>query len=344
MLPKRRKTQTSVRSRHLVLSIILSTLLVTAYLQGSSNEERHHVVREAYLMGTMASLEIHSADRGSGLDQLEEFLGIMERTDAELTTWKGDSTISRFNIAPLGVEFPLEAGTCRLVGKVVDLHQLSNGAFDPAVGRLLAAWGVYGSARLPTATELETSRSQSGLHLLSFSPEECLATRQGNILLDSGAFWKGEALDRVRAYSEENVLDPWLINLGGQVAVHGHPPGNDFWQVDISSPVDREKPYTTLNLARGSLATSGNSERGVEVGHILDPRTGQPSLFSGSVTVWHKQALVADALSTALHVMGSEEGIEWANLNEIAVCFISVSESGHIEIRRSRLFDRLVLP
>jgi thiamine biosynthesis lipoprotein len=232
---------------------------------------------------------------------------------------------------------------------LVSLHRISNGTFDPSVGRLLAAWGVHGSITLPTSTDLESARFQSGLHHLSFSPEECLLTKRRNILLDSGAFGKGEALDRVRAYSEENGSDPWLINLGGQVAVHGHPPGNAFWQVDISSPMDRERPHTTLNLARGSLATSGNSERsesieGFDVGHILDPRTGRPSPFSGSVTVWHKEGLVADALSTALHVMGPDIGLEWADLNEFAVCYISVSESGHIEIEQSRLFDRLVLP
>jgi thiamine biosynthesis lipoprotein len=298
-------------------------------------------------MGTRAFLEIYSSDRDRGLNQLEEFLKIIERTEAELSTWKASSTISQINLSPLGVSVPLEAGACRLMERIVDLYQLSSGAFDPAVGRLLDVWGVAASVGVPESKEWETARLQSGLHHLSFSPEGCRVTRLQNIRLDSSAFGKGEALERVRVSATEKESDPWLINLGGQIAVYGHPPGGHSWQIDIASPLDRQEPYATAHLVKGSLATSGNSIRsdsqgGVEVGHILDPSTGRPSLFSGSVTVWHEDALVADALSTALHVMGPEKGIEWANLYQIAVCFIRVSDSGHVQIRRNRFFDSMV--
>jgi len=300
-------------------------------------------------MGTEACLEIYSENRESGLNQLGQFLAILEETEAELTTWREESPISRFNTSPLGANFLLETGLCRLFGKLVNLHAISQGSFDPAIGRLLETWDVQGTARLPSSTELETAKSQSGLHLLDFSSEQCLLTKHIDIHLDSGAFGKGEALDRVRVYSEDVNADPWLINLGGQVAVYGLPPGRDGWQVDVSSPVHREQSYMTVQLTKGSLATSGNSERtnsinAVRVGHILDPRTGRPSKFSGSATVWHQDALYADALSTALHVMGPEKGIEWANRYGVAVCFFSVSESGHVQARQNRFFEPLVSP
>jgi thiamine biosynthesis lipoprotein len=298
-------------------------------------------------MGTEASLEIYSRDRDGGLNQLEQFLAIMEKTEGELTTWREESAISRLNTSSVGVDLIIEAGLCRLFGELVNLHTVSHGSFDPAIGRLLATWDMHGTARLPSSTELETARSESGLHLLGFSSKQCLLTKHKDIHLDSGAFGKGEALDRVKGYSKGVNSDPWLINLGGQVAVYGLPPGREGWKVKLSSPVDREQCYMTVQLTKGSVATSGNSERtnsinGVEVGHILDPRTGRPSKFSGSVTVWHQDALYADALSTALHVMGPAEGIEWADLHEIAVCFSYLSESGQIESRRNPYFDPLV--
>jgi thiamine biosynthesis lipoprotein len=188
---------------------------------------------------------------------------------------------------------------------------------------------------------LERAIAESGLKYLSFTREECLVSKRENILLDTGAFGKGEALYRVRIHSNKVDSDPWLVNLGGQIAVQGLPPGRDAWEVDISFPSDRERPYTTVKLVRGSLATSGNSEKG---NHILDPRTGRPSSFYGAVTVWHDDALYADALSTALHVMGPEPGIEWADRHGIAVCFLSVSESGHVQVRQNRFFDPLVSP
>jgi thiamine biosynthesis lipoprotein len=299
-------------------------------------------------MGTKASLEIYSSDRDSGVRQLETLLEIMERTDAELSTWKVKSNISQLNHSPIGASFTLDRPTCRLFRKIVELHRKTSGAFDPGLGRFLESWGTHDQARVPSSSELVNAGSESGLQHLIFDPRNCVAIRSRNILLDTGAFGKGEALDRALSYSEQADLDPWLINLGGQVAVYGSPPDLAAWPVDLSSPANRFRPYMTVYLQKGSLATSGNLRKThfdsvTEAVHIIDPRTGRPSLYTGSVTVWHPEALVADALSTACHVMGPEEGIQWATRHQVAVCFLSISDSGRVEIRKNRFFEPLVL-
>ena len=99
-------------------------------------------------------------------------------------------------------------------------------------------------------------------------------------------------------------------------------------------------------MTRGSLSTSAGSERdlvvnGERVGHVLDPRTGRPAAFDGSVSVWHERGMTADVLSTALYVMGPEEGLRWAEARDIAVCFL-IPERGTLRVEMTRAFRRIL--
>jgi thiamine biosynthesis lipoprotein len=140
-----------------------------------------------------------------------------------------------------------------------------------------------------------------------------------------------------------------MIDLGGQISVGGAPPKLQAWPVSIAHPLDRTKPAADVWLAGGSLSTSAGSERdltveGRRVGHILDPRTGRPASFQGSTTVWHESGLIADILSTALFVMGPDEGLRWAETRNIAVCFLEVDASGALRSLSSKAFLPLQRP
>ena len=168
--------------------------------------------------------------------------------------------------------------------------------------------------------------------------------------LDAGGFGKGEALDRVRE-AERDRPGAWLIDFGGQVAVSGESVAG-AWPAAVAHPTRRDTPVLELLLAAGSLATSGGSERdlvlesGARFGHIIDPRTGRPVSRSASVTVWHEDAFAADVLSTALYVMGPEEGLAWAGDYGFAVCFIVPDlPSGDVTFRATPAFAaRFPLP
>jgi thiamine biosynthesis lipoprotein len=166
-------------------------------------------------------------------------------------------------------------------------------------------------------------------------------TRESGAEIDVGGFGKGEALDRAdRALADDPA--PWLIDLGGQVTVRGVPPAARAWTVPIAHPRNRVRPVGTMTLSSGSLATSGGSERdayvnGRRVGHIIDPRTGRPAAFTGSVLVWHPRGLVADILSTALYVMGPDEGLRWAERHGTAACFL-IADGDRLTIRPTRPF------
>jgi thiamine biosynthesis lipoprotein len=320
----------------LISPIIGSTFLVDL--------EWVEVSRQVYLMGTLCTLTTYSPHRQSGLQQLEVFLDILEKTEQELSTWRPDSTLSRLNRQPLQVPFVVDKSLCRLFTELVLWQQATGSTFDPAIGPLLEAWGVHKGGQWPRPEVLEAARERSGMGYFRFDPSLCQITREREVTLDAGAFGKGEALDRVLRYTLAHGSTPWLIDLGGQITVYGQPPGATSWKVDLAHPQQRNQPLLTLDMISGSLSTSAGSERdsyvnGRRIGHILDPRTGRPADFTGSVTVWHEQALVADILSTALYVMGPKEGLPWAEARNLAVCFFTI-QNGKVEIQASQAFKQ----
>lgn len=303
------------------------------------------VQRQVYLMGTSATLTAEAPDRATGLAHLERLLTALEQTEAQLSTWRNDSLLSRLNRTTPGTSFQLSEPICRLFGDLFYWHERTRGAFDPAIGEMIQAWGLRQGGRLPDSRTLHRALERSGMQHLQFDGSGCRITRRRPITLDAGAFGKGEALDRARRLSRRLGLSPWMIDLGGQLMVEGAPFGADGWQVGLAHPMRRHEAMLQIRLAEGSLAVSGGSERDLQVagrriGHILDPRSGQPAGFEGSVAVWHSDALAADILSTALYVMGVSEGMAWAEENGFAVCFLTASPA-RMECTTS--FRRLLL-
>ena len=133
--------------------------------------------------------------------------------------------------------------------------------------------------------------------------------------IDEGGFGKGYALDRMLALTQGDAV----LNFGGQIAVRG------AREVAIAHPRHRDRPAVTLTLRNASLSTSSDSE---QPGHILDPATGKSVPSWGSVSVIDSSAFRADALSTALYVMGPERGVAWERAHNIVAIF--VTDSGEI--------------
>lgn len=308
------------------------------------------VERTVFLMGTMATFAAETADRETALAKLERMVRVIEETEITLSTWRDDSVLSALNRHPIGRPFALPADVCGLLGRAARWSAATGGAFDPAVGRLVDAWGLRGAGRRPSDHELQAARAASGLGRLALDPEGCAVTRRAAVTLDAGGFGKGAALDRVRR-AERGRPGAWLVDFGGQVAVSGEGAGGP-WPVAVAHPGRRGEPVFDLLLAFGSLATSGGSERdlvledGGRIGHVLDPRSGRPVSRPGSVSVWHESAFAADVLSTALYVMGPEEGTAWAAARGVAACFLAVGPgSGGVTVRATPAFEaRFPLP
>ena len=303
----------------------------------------HTVQRTVYLMGTRATLVVYATDRAAGLRQIGQMVRSLERTEAELSTWKHGSVLSRVNGQPVGEPLTLSGPVCALWGELTAWVRKTDGAFDPAIGALIEVWGLRAGGRRPSTADLAAARDRSGMAHLQFEPSGCRLTRGAAVTLDAGAFGKGEALGRLFGVEEARTA-PWMVDLGGQIAVFLAPIGG--WGVAIAHPARRAEAVLELHLDSGSLATSGVSERsyaieGGTVAHILDPRTGRPLSRPGSVTVWHEDALAADVLSTALYVLGPEAGLRYADEHRLAALFLAPlggDDDAAVTLRASRAF------
>lgn len=316
-------------------------LLATAASAGASADTGLELVtRDVYLMGTRARLAAFAPAREAGLARLAAAIEVLERAEGELSTWRDSSEVSALNRHPVGVPWRAAPSLCRTLDEVWRWHDETGGAFDPAIGRLLAAWDVHGGGARPTLQASARAAAESGLGLLTFDRAACTVTKRAEVTLDVGAFGKGDALDRVEAALGSG---PWLIDLGGQVSAGGPAPAGG-WTVDIAHPRHRDRPYRRLPLREGSLSTSGGSERdvtvdGIRISHIFDTRTGRPAAFDGSVTVWHRRSLAADALSTALFVMGPDEGLRWAESRGIAALYLVPGRGDAVHATATRAFN-----
>ena len=264
-------------------------------------------------MGTTLQIAVVARDRATALAASESAVRAVATADARLSTWSRGRELDTLNHAPPGTWLPLSPELVRDLEAAGHWWRESEGAFDPGVASLVAVWDLRGAGRVPLSGELEQARQSAGFGHLEV--EAGRARRlDGAFGLDEGGFGKGVALgDAARAALAAGATCVEL-DFGGQLLISGE---CEVRIVAVADPRDRDLVVATLHLRSGSVATSGASERFVEVdgeilGHILDPRTGRPAPNWGSVTVIADDPVVADCVATALFVMGPKLGLAWA--------------------------------
>jgi thiamine biosynthesis lipoprotein len=249
--------------------------------------------------------------------------------DDLLSTWRDDSEIARLNHAPPGAAITLSPSLYRLLQDASRWSRVTGAAFDPAIGSLINAWGLRGTGRIPDEPTLRRARAARGLNHFVFSDASQTASRTDSAAwIDTGGFGKGVALREARCALLRRGVTSGSLNFGGQILVLGRDQSGGNWTVPVAHPSRRDQPAAWLRFRDRSASTSSQSERfvtvgGKRVGHILDPRTGQPVPAWGSVTVVAEDPVIADVISTALMVLGPGEGRRWAHARrDVGVLFL----------------------
>lgn len=278
-------------------------------------------IRVSFLaMGTVGEIAVAGVGAAEAEGAARAAIGRIEALEAAYSVFRSDSLVSRVNA---GEEVTLDEGGGRLFELMLRVCEASGGAFDPTVGPLLRLWGFRGGAvpvAPPSSEAVEAALARCGwrrLRLREGGVDGAMATAwcEGGATLDLGGIAKGFAVDE--AFEAARAAVPsaagLLVNLGGNLRAVGVPrPGANGWTVAVRDPF---LPFGrgsvgTLTLADGrATATSGGYEQYVEIGgerfaHILDPRTGRPARGIAQTTIVAPTAAMADALSTACHVLG----------------------------------------
>ncbi|MGB8330777.1 MAG: FAD:protein FMN transferase, partial [Polyangiales bacterium] len=201
-----------------------------------------------------------------------------------------------------------------------DVSRWSRGAFDLSWAAL---WGLYDfrpdSIRIPTPEEIKPRLGLIDYHEIRISKKyETVFLKKRGMALGTGAIAKGYALDHAGAILRGGGVDNYMIFGGGQVQVYGRREGRP-WRVGIQHPRDPSSYFAALESTGASFSTSGDYEHvtfdaaGRRWHHIIDPKTGLPADKSLSVTIMTAEGIYADALSTAVFVLGPEKGLTMLN-------------------------------
>jgi thiamine biosynthesis lipoprotein len=303
-------------------------------------------------MGTQFSVKLAASDIGVSADQLQrEIEGSLAQVEQMMSTFMSDSEISRFNDSATTEWQEVSAEFCSSVEKAQVLSMLTGGAFDITVGPLVNLWG-FGPGELvdePPADETVSAILQmvGHQHLQTDCSRPALRKDIAELVLDMSAFGKGYAADRIADWLEVAGFDDYLVEVGGELRLGGHNASGKMWAIGIETPVaDRRQPHMIIRLTDTAVATSGDYRNffeadGERYSHTIDTRTGKPVTHSlASVTVIDNDGYRADALATALLVLGPEKGMELATREDLAVLFLLRRESG-IDERSTPAFEYL---
>ena len=293
----------------LLLVLRLSLCLTTADAPAIGGDPAR-VERRLASMGTVLSLSVALPDRSAALEASEAAVVEIARVEERLTTWRAGGPLDRVNAARPGEAVALEPELSALLSAVFEWSERTEGAFDPTVLPLVRAWDLRGRGRVPNAALLSRALAATGRERFRLDPATGEIRRlSGDAGIDEGAWGKGYALDRAVAVLRRAGVRDAQVDLGGQVSSIGRV------AVAVADPRDRRRIAGAIEVENGSVSTSGNSERGRtirgrRVGHLLDPRTGQPAPDFGSATVVAPSGLTADVLSTAFFVLGPAKGLD----------------------------------
>jgi len=245
----------------------------------------------------------------------------LERIIAEMSHWRPDSVISAYNRAAPGTWVELPPDFVAVIDAALDIARRSQGAFDPAIGRLvdLRGFGPEPANRSDDARMIEAARAAAGWQRLRRDGVRLL--QPGGLALDLSGIAKGYAVDALVAQLAEQGIGHALVEIGGELAGRGVRPDGDPWWVELEDPPGLALPRLRIALHGLAVATSGDYRRGA---HSIDPRTGR-SIDNGirSVSVIHESAMLADAWATALTVLGEEQGLALAAREGLAARIIS---------------------
>jgi thiamine biosynthesis lipoprotein len=290
--------------------LLLLTLLVAA-AWWRLRPEPGPLTETRLLMGTTVTVEAAGLAAKRLEDAVTAAFAEIARIEALMTPHRPESDISRLSAAATEASVSVETAEVLRTGLAVAAR--SGGAFDPTLGRLKALWGIEAETpHIPTPTEIAAALEGTGPAALTVTGTR-VRKRMPQLAVDLGGIAKGYAIDRALAVLREHGVTSAAVNAGGDIGLLGDKQGRP-WRIGVQHPRRPGEILTTVAAVDRAVVTSGDYERyferdGRRYHHLFDPATGFPADRCQSVTVLAPSAMLADALATALFVLGPEPGL-----------------------------------
>lgn len=285
-----------------------------------------------FSMGTSYNIVAVDPTKSLGKAELQAAItAALADVNGAMSNWDDSSEISRFNAGKAGQAIAPTPELAHVLAAAEAVHRASDGRFDTTIGPLIELWG-FGAPDghgLPSDAEIAAAQARSGLG-------RTVALQGGRLeKLESGSqiylagIGKGFGADHIGRALEGLGLTDYLVEIGGDLYAAGRNPEGQPWQIGIEAPHAADRSVLDVVSISGlGLATSGDYRNFFEAGgqrysHLIDPATGRPVTHkTASATVLADNAMLADAWSTAMHVLGRGAGLKIADREGIAVQFI----------------------
>jgi len=292
-------------------------------------------------MGTTYNVKYLPTENSPTGEELQvEIDKLLELVNDQMSTYRKDSELSRFNQFKGDTRFEVSSETALVVKEAIRLNKLTEGALDVTVGPLVNLWGFGPEARpdvVPSDEELAQRKAMTGIKYLSVEGNTLTKTLP-NLYVDLSTIAKGWGVDVVAEYVASQGITNYMVEVGGEMRVKGVNGEQVPWRIAIEKPsVEERAIQDIIEPGDMAIATSGDyrnyfESNGVRYSHIINPQTGKPINHKVvSVTVLHPSSMTADGLATGLMVLGEEKGLAVANQNDIAAMIITKSQDGFKE-------------
>lgn len=305
------------------------------------------------IMGTTFTIKAPVLPAALTSQQLEiQIKTLLNQLDGQMSTYKQDSELSRFNQSQSLEWQTVSHGLYEVLQQAEAVSLLSKGAFDITVGPLVNLWG-FGSDNVglnaPSEDAITQQLTTIGFKLLNLNAEmQQIKKQQSELYLDLSAIAKGYAVDRVGLLLEQQGVLNYMVEIGGELRLKGRNIQGKPWRIGVEKPTAEQRMLQkVLALTDISLATSGDYRNffevdGVRFSHTIDPRTGRPITHKlASVTILSDTTMKADALATALMVLGEKEGFQLAEQQQLSALFIIKTEAGFREQATAAFREKL---
>jgi len=291
--------------------------------------ERYHLS-----MGTLVKLVLY-ADEDMVDPAVDGALAELAIVDSLMSRYSLTSEACRIGALAGKAAFTASTPLVDVIERSSYFSRVTGGAFDPTVGALSVLWNFPEAMAPPMEASIDSALALVGYEDLVLDGDRVFLRRHG-MQLDLGAAAKGFAVDRAVAALEGVGIVAGLVEAGGDIRFWGRKPDGEPWRFGIRHPRVADCTVLSADVGLSSLATSGDYEQTFEFEqikyhHILDPATGRPARKTVSATAWSTSALDADILSTALFVLGPEEGMKLVESHDEVEALMFYEAAGRLE-------------
>lgn len=313
-------------------------LFLFVFLQFSFGQNQFK--KKTSLIGSPFEITVTATDSVQGNYFITTAINEVKRIENLISDWIPTTPISIINknagIQPIKVDDEL----FELLERAIKISKLTDGAFDISYASMDKIWKFDGSmTKMPSEDEIKNSVAKVGYkNIILDSLSRTVFLKEKGMKLGLGGIGQGYIADKIKELLQQKGCASGIVNVSGDISTWGMQPNGKPYTVAIVNPMNKNKVFATFPLIDSAIETSGSYEKyvvfnGIRYAHIINPKTGYPAQGIVSVSVFAKQTEIADALATAVFVMGVDAGMNLINQLKGIQCII-VDDKGKVHVSK----------